>query len=520
MPKMLDIYCNAWNVCIWLGELEPPNHLEGNSHPLDFVSTLVNLKLLDRIMVEDWDESTARSFAAFAQLLSKPWFRRRWVIQEVSASTRASVQCGDRKINWIDFTDAVHLFISQLEKIKTLYDTTRLSRQLPDAMTQVESGGARAIVQATKIVLRKDDSGKVVRRLRSLEVLVTTFVHFDASNPRDTIYALLSLASDTFAMEPDYKKPVLQIYALFVEHCAIFSGSLDIICRHWALPLHQNSLARGSQVPSWIGIVTELPFAGSSGPSGRQNGDSLVGNPGKRVYNASSDRRATCRFQYIHSLIDFAPLSMPGDESSFRLGIQVRLSARGLSLASVVRTSLQVVDGTIPYDGLELIGWERKVDVNQIPDHFWRILVADREDDGSRAPSWWRRACLYCLSKTNRYGDLNTTKFMGGSSLPGMVRTYLKRVQAMVWNRKFFECRMNTFPYRKLYGICPRDTQVSDTVCILYGCSVPVVLRNSTPVVGFKESFELIGECYVHGMMDGEALELDASLPEVEFDIR
>jgi hypothetical protein len=107
---------------------------------------------------------------------------------------------------------------------------------------------------------------------------------------------------------------------------------------------------------------------------------------------------------------------------------------------------------------------------------------------------------------------------MADSSLPGNVRTYLKRVQAIVWNRRFFECKMSTAPYRTLYGLCPRDTQVSDLVCILYGCSVPVVLRKAYS--GIEGAFELVGECYVHGMMDGEALELDKSLPEVEFRIR
>ena len=516
---MLDIYCNAWNVCIWLGDLEQAKHVEGHSHPLDFVSTLVNLKLLDRITVSDWDESTAGSFAAFAQLLSRPWFGRRWVIQEVSASTRASVQCGDRKINWIDFTDAVQLFISKIEKIKTLYDATRLSRQEPDAITQVESTGACAIVQATRTILRKNESGKVIHRMCTLEDLVTTFVYFDASNSRDTIYALCSLANDTLALEPDYKKATLQIYADFVKHCISSSGSLDIICRHWARPLSDLStnsmrISLLSAIPSWIGVVTGLPFAGLSGPSGRQNGDSLVGDPGKRVYNDCGGRTAIHRFQNLDSLASYE-FSPQGKKTA-------TLMVRGHPLASVSGTSAHVFDGIIPYDGLQLIGWDRKLDVNQIPDRLWRILVADRGDDRSKAPSWWRRACLYCLSKTSRYAKLHTKKIMADPSLPDNVRTYLKRVQAIVWNRRFFECRMNTTPYSTLYGLCPMDTQMSDTVCILYGCSVPVVLRKKYSPVhgGFEEFFELVGECYVHGMMDGEALELDESLPEVEFGIR
>jgi hypothetical protein len=38
---------------------------------------------------------------------------------------------------------------------------------------------------------------------------------------------------------------------------------------------------------------------------------------------------------------------------------------------------------------------------------------------------------------------------------------------------------------------------------ILYGASVPFVLRKSSEV------FELIGECYIHGIMHGEAFNAD-----------
>jgi len=41
-------------------------------------------------------------------------------------------------------------------------------------------------------------------------------------------------------------------------------------------------------------------------------------------------------------------------------------------------------------------------------------------------------------------------------------------------------------------------------VCIFFGCSVPVVLKPVDDAAG--KYYEMIGECYVHGMMDGEAV--------------
>jgi hypothetical protein len=62
-------------------------------------------------------------------------------------------------------------------------------------------------------------------------------------------------------------------------------------------------------------------------------------------------------------------------------------------------------------------------------------------------------------------------------------------------------------------GAAPAETKVSDLVCVLYRCSVPAVLR---PITGADE-FTFIGECYVHGFMDGEAV---AGLETGEFTIR
>jgi hypothetical protein len=44
-----------------------------------------------------------------------------------------------------------------------------------------------------------------------------------------------------------------------------------------------------------------------------------------------------------------------------------------------------------------------------------------------------------------------------------------------------------------------------DMLCIILGCSVPVVVREHGGESG--KWFELIGEAYVHGTMDGEAME-------------
>ncbi|KAF2180118.1 hypothetical protein K469DRAFT_797103 [Zopfia rhizophila CBS 207.26] len=170
-----------------------------------------------------------------------------------------------------------------------------------------------------------------------------------------------------------------------------------------------------------------------------------------------------------------------------------------------------------------MAGWNGEDDVNNIPDRLWWTLVADRASDGKNTPFWYRRACMYCLKKTNPNGDLNTSKLIANRSLPETVIEYLKRIQAIVWSRKFLVSQSLDKKPEWLFGLGSRYIKEADLVCILFGCSVPVILRKHREDTG-ASYFEFIGECYIHGRMDGEALacmdEVSIIDGTVEFNIR
>jgi Heterokaryon incompatibility protein (HET) len=54
-------------------------------------------------------------------------------------------------------------------------------------------------------------------------------------------------------------------------------------------------------------------------------------------------------------------------------------------------------------------------------------------------------------------------------------------------------------------GLVPLATQVADVVCIVKGSCVPFVLRASQDVKG---AFQPVGKCYIHGIMEGEAMQM------------
>lgn len=120
--------------------------------------------------------------------MRKPWFQRRWVIQEVSAAHEASVHYGGNKVHWIDSADAVQLFLAHIDRIRTIYRKSRLCADYPDAFSHVESTGAVTLVTACNSLIKRTADGDALARLWTIESLVTTFTHFEASDPRDIVY--------------------------------------------------------------------------------------------------------------------------------------------------------------------------------------------------------------------------------------------------------------------------------------------------------------------------------------------
>ncbi|PLB53307.1 hypothetical protein P170DRAFT_424064 [Aspergillus steynii IBT 23096] len=50
-------------------------------------------------------------------------------------------------------------------------------------------------------------------------------------------------------------------------------------------------------------------------------------------------------------------------------------------------------------------------------------------------------------------------------------------------------------------GICPRNTSAKDHVCILFGCSVPVILHPMG-----EDAYKLVAEVYVYGVISGDVI--------------
>jgi hypothetical protein len=504
VTKMPATFSNAREVCLWLGPGTTQSHLA-----MSFIPKILNLNLLDTLVSDD---SALEQWHAFRVLTTNRWFSRRWVVLEVALARYAVLRCGPDTVTWSDFATAVALYKSRFDQLKYLYLYSRKfdhDRSLdfdfsshPSATEFVSA--TTEFVDATSNLVRRFSDGSVSRLRYSIEELVSNMAGLKVSHPSDAIYALLPLATDAANIKINYAQTSPEVFSHFVAWSIKASTSLDIICRHWAPDT--------SWLPSWILTVSGSAYVvPNSTLRSRVNGDSLVGGPGRPIYNA-------CK-----GLPPASVTFWQSEESDF----DDLLQARGIKVDTIGELGARSVEGIIFRESLEMGGLSSS---GYNPDVLWRTLVANRDGDGKDPPIWYRQAFQHCLDQRTAQGDIMTPQLIERS--PRLVAQFLKRVQAVTWDRKFFKTSSHS-----LFGMAPSQTRHGDIVCVLFGCSVPVILREirddlppevgrdrnglyvdiDTPMLTMDpvKRYEFIGECYVHDIMEGEVKDMDVSEPEI-----
>ncbi len=174
----------------------------------------------------------------------------------------------------------------------------------------------------------------------------------------------------------------------------------------------------------------------------------------------------------------------------------------GIQIDEVTEVSPRIPPGLLTQECLEMGGWKGPNDREEVPEELWRTLVAGRGPDGGNPPGWYQRACWECFYLGTASGDINIASLINDPKTPSLIVKFLKRVQGIVWNRVFVRSQTET-----LFGLAPRETQTGDIICVLFGCSVPVILRPQfDPSSSEIMHYEVVGESYIYGMMDGEAI--------------
>jgi hypothetical protein len=110
--QMDRIYHGADMVYVWLGASNEENDLA-----MKFIHRL-HKQLFWELGPFVKNIGYAPSWKALRALIARPWFSRRWILQEILLARNATVICGDKMVSWDALKTAVQILISNLSEIK------------------------------------------------------------------------------------------------------------------------------------------------------------------------------------------------------------------------------------------------------------------------------------------------------------------------------------------------------------------------------------------------------------------
>ncbi|KAK7749917.1 hypothetical protein SLS53_000499 [Cytospora paraplurivora] len=231
------------------------------------------------------------------------------------------------------------------------------------------------------------------------------------------------------------------------------------------------------ELPSWVSRISgasfalyRLPGMKQGGRIGRQNADALVGSPqeGYRNYSAAQNTKVDIR---PHQGLRFR--KRPGPRHNPTSG-HYSLYTEGFILTEVDVVAEPARLGGIPKTWTQIAGWNEAVDgETEPPAEFWRTLVADRGKDSRNPPYYYATACKESVWKGGLRGGSVDTGALISKERNSIIAEFCRRVQAVIWNR----CLIKTKGHPEVLGLASEQVKKGDLVCILRGCTVPVILR-------------------------------------------
>ncbi|KAI2628753.1 heterokaryon incompatibility protein-domain-containing protein [Hypoxylon sp. NC1633] len=539
--KLMDkIYANANTVKIWLGKVNDTNSTARPSHPMmiqqpggilqpqglglpvgDFMpfrmqpglhigqygqmpviltfiaQALRNVRAGDnystesrsaidtvyRNRVHGFPSATSEDWEDLRSFFNNPWFLRIWVVQEIVLARRAIAILGDWEVEWRALGEAATWFQTHGFALPT---TIKFAGKLGDLLP-VSKVAAMWQMHATPGKRRP-----LLQVLRDLRGRKTTL-------EVDKIYAAYSLAEETSntsqlhpLIEPTYEKPYGEVYRNVVRYLVVEHGDLSALSHAGGIQGVKTS-AWPSWVPDWSLEKASVELVS----------DSEEDSP----YEADGNMHLT-----IGDSIDPTCLSMKG----FRVTDGV-IQAYGDKLVSYgfrhttykeehdfVRSAWSLIARWVDRGS----GQENDRLKTSQPDNMSRTFVStltaglsDKKESIWEDPDFLEDAAQWLLRQFS--GRIPVSGISVKWRWPGTIwRTsdsgrFHEAFTRACLHRRFF------ITTGKLMGIGPETMENGDIVVILFGGKVPYVVRQLN-----QARYLFIGECYIPGLMAGEAVGL------------
>ncbi|KAK5652629.1 hypothetical protein OQA88_10222 [Cercophora sp. LCS_1] len=491
---MTELYAKAEGVFAWLG------HEDGLSKSaFKVLNTLWDLGVVCR-SEEEWDVQrrrwegvteadlhepwayqdklgkeyiTARERAGWLGLVSRPYFRRAWIVQEIMQAKQITLCLGTRLIAW-----------EWLERMVYFLEAVR------------GWGGGWIENQVAKDLMGERDSGS------------------DCGEWDDGQEAYVNGV------------PVEVVYTRTARHLARSSGSLGVFAHR-----EPNKHRVLKSLPSWVpdfsamheGGAMSLEAGGSRSwaacgdqvwnPDGRLLEDPELGVEGRRIGHVGDVCNPLADKEYGWN--DLLLLSLFVVQPQQWSRVQGCLSRMDLLARTITRDTFRGASPA-PAEALrdQFLVVLINEDIELVRSCFWAIIRMEPDDSNYSLTFVKRRHAIIekYLTQDNGvyYGNRRrpvTEAKIVEEQMPelrtvdsdGQMKHSLKDRVVFCWS----DASSGTF-----LGLGPADAREGDEIWALGGAKTPVVLRRAG-----RGRFEFLGEAYVHGMMHGEALE---RRPDVE----
>ncbi|ODM20286.1 hypothetical protein SI65_03339 [Aspergillus cristatus] len=227
VQRLRQVYAQASKVVIWLG-----SSTEDSDIAMEMVS--------NQSLTTGGANGINPGWPALDRLVRRRWWSRVWCIQELaSAHWSPMVICGSKFNVWDQMWNAT-------ERLADYWARSTLQDSVDCGLSNYVAFSGHDLTVTGLNSIRSQYTSSV--RLE-LFYLLTMTLAYEATDPRDKVYALLGIcrSEDRDALVPDYRKTVRQVYIETTEH--LMKESLNCFCFNTN---SQNTEHFGGNLPSWV----------------------------------------------------------------------------------------------------------------------------------------------------------------------------------------------------------------------------------------------------------------------------
>lgn len=504
---------------------------------------------------------------SLAKFLDRPWFTRAWILQETIAAKHITIMIegehhfairetsctNPRSMDWGKFVE----FVKALEeRFEHLLEVVRVQTEIPkgfESVSRIES-------------LR--NSRIQTKQRTPMQHNLTLTRKLEATDPRDKLFSIgsFSMEGDAEELQPDYVSPVRDIYTRATRYLIFRHQTLSLLDtagigwkrRLPQLPSWVPDYSQTSRTTSSRG--TDVVIGNNVHKSGFAAGDLYSGGINASIASGSSSSSTSSVLQPTGILIDEVEIicSGLGPDCSLWGSLNSKHRADRQPIKDwfeTVRARICTPDTDLSYLGnvrqnVKPFLWkhqscsERVALItalvaglrNDMPwrhdildsDHFsidddlfgfltFLAEMPDIEDgeiatlsDKSFASTTKRTIYSNSVVEDPRRDYSSTASWLQGprSLLP--TRKGVIDVTAMDSYLQNLEKFTNWCVFKTQSGYIGRGPPLmrpGDEVCVLKGSSTPFVVRKTkAPSMSLYNRWQLVGECYVQGLMHKEAL--------------